>query len=205
MEQKPKKTKSSVDFFISKERQSRLWMVVALIILAVSVWDRQMTLAKLNERPLFFAMDANTFYVSRLGTFNEARDFHAESSRMAAECLFNRNPNGPDFTERRKLLFGRDAYRESDRFFATEGERFRSQAIHEKIEIEKVDILQTNPESVLTAVHGQVVDAGVFGGNAFANSRAVTVYFQLALNKQMSSNSRYPEFVVRYDIHEGGK
>jgi hypothetical protein len=204
-ESKIKKMHSRVEVFVSKERQARLWMLVALLILAVSVWDRQSLVSKLNERPLFFAMDANTFYVSRLGTFEEAREFHAEASRMAAECLFSRNPNGPDFTARRKLLFGRNAYQESEHFFGLDSERFEQQQIHEKIEIAKVDILQPNSGTVLTAVRGQVIDAGVFDGRPFANSRPVTIYFQLALNKEMASNSRYPEFVVKYDIHEGEK
>ena len=56
---------------------------------------------------------------------------------------------------------------------------------------------------MLTAVHGQIIEAGVFDGRAFSKSKPVTVYFQLGLNREMASNSRYPEFVMKFDVHEG--
>ena len=56
---------------------------------------------------------------------------------------------------------------------------------------------------MLTAVHGQIIQAGAFDGRGFSNSKAVTVYFQLGLNREMATNSRYPEFVMKFDIHEG--
>jgi hypothetical protein len=30
----------------------------------------------------------------------------------------------------------------------------------------------------------------------------VTIYFQLGMNREMASNSRYPEFVAKFDVHE---
>ena len=178
-------------------------MLVAFAAVIGFAWDRQNLVTKLTSKPLFFAMDAETFYVSRLGTFEEAKLFHAEASRMAAACLFDRNPVAPDYTERLKLLFGRDAYQEAEHLFGVDGQKFREQQIHQKIEIGKIDILKQSSDTVLTAVHGQIIQAGVFDGRQFSNSKAVTVYFQLGLNREMASNSRYPEFVMKFDIHEG--
>ena len=50
--------------------------------------------------------------------------------------------------------------------------------------------------------HGQIVQSGVFEGRAFATSKPVTVYFQLGMNREMASNNRYPEFVMKFDAHE---
>ncbi len=177
---------AKVGLFISKERQARVWMLVAFAAVIGFALDRQNLITKLTSKPLFFAMDAETFYVSRLGTFEEAKLFHAE-----------------DYTERLKLLFGRDAYQEAEHLFGVDGQKFREQQIHQKIEVGKIDILKQSPDTVLTAVHGQIIQAGVFDGRAFSNSKAVTVYFQLELNREMASNSRYPEFVMKFDIHEG--
>jgi hypothetical protein len=194
---------AKVDLFISKERQARFWMLVSFAAVIGFAWDRQNLITKLASKPLFFAMDAETFYVSRLGTFEEAKLFHAEASRMAAACLFDRNPAMPDYTERLKLLFGRDAYQEAEHLFGVDGQKFREQQIHQKIEVGKIDILKQSPDTVLTAVHGQIIQAGVFDGRQFSNSKAATVYFQLGLNREMATNSRYPEFVMKFDIHEG--
>jgi hypothetical protein len=194
---------AKVDLFISKERQARVWMLVAFAAVMGFALDRQNLITKLTSKPLFFAMDTNTFYVSRLGTFEEAKLFHAEASRMAAACLFDRNPAAPDYTERLKLLFGRDAYQDAERVFGVDGQKFREQQIHQKIEIGKIDVLKQSSDTVLTAVHGQIIQTGVFDGRGFSNSKAVTVYFQLGLNREMATNSRYPEFVVKFDIHEG--
>lgn len=192
-----------VDLFISKERQARFWMLVAFTAVIGFAWDRQNLVTKLANKPLFFAMDANTFYVSRLGTFEEAKLFHAEASRMAASCLFDRNPSEPDYTDRLKLLFGRDAYQDAQHLFSADGQTFKEQQIHQKIEIGKIEMLKQSPDTVLTAVHGQIIQAGVFDGRAFSKSKPVTAYFQLGLNREMASNSRYPEFVMKFDIHEG--
>src|SRR5690242_8578524 len=178
---------AKVDLFISKERQARFWMAIAFATVLGFGWERQQLVSKLTDRPLFFAMDANTFYVSRLGTFGEAKLFHAEASRMAAECLFNRNPVSPDCVDRLKLLFGRDAYQSAGQLYAVDAKKFRDQQIHQKIEIGKVDILKPSEDSVLTAVHGQIVQSGVFEGRAFATSKPVTVYFQLGMNREMAS------------------
>jgi hypothetical protein len=197
----PKSAK--VDLFISKERQARVWMLVAFAAVIGFAWERQSLVSKLTSKPLFFAMDANTFYVSRLGTFEEAKLFHAEASRMAAACLFDRNPVQADYTDRLKLLFGRDAYQDAERLFAVDGQTFKEQQIHQKIEIGKIDILKQSEQTVLTAAHGQIIQAGVFDGRAFSKSKQVTVYFQLGLNREMASNSRYPEWVIKFDMHEG--
>jgi len=178
-------------------------MLVAFVAVVGFAWDRQNLVNKLTSKPLFFAMDTNTFYVSRLGTFEEAKLFHAEASRMAAACLFDRNPVQPDYMDRLKLLFGRDAYQDAERLFATDGQTFKEQQIHQKIEIGRIDILKQSETTVLTAAHGQIIQAGVFDGRPFSKSNPVTVYFQLGLNKEMASNSRYPEWVVKYDVHEG--
>ncbi len=192
-----------MDLFISKERQARVWMFMTFLAVIGFAWDRQNLVSKLTNKPLFFAMDANTFYVSRLGTFEEARLYHAEASRMAAECLFNRNPTALDYVDRTKLLFGRDSYQEANRVFSLDSQKFRDQQIHQKIEVGKVDILKPNSDTVLTAVHGQVIETGVFDGRQYSNSKPVVVYFQLGMNREMASNSRYPEFVIKFDIHEG--
>ena len=193
---------AKVNLFISKARQARFWMAVSFATVLGFGWDRQQLVTKLANRPLFFAMDANAFYVSRLGIFEEAKLFHAEASRMAAECLFNRNPVSPDYADRLKLLFGRDAYQAAQQRFTADAAKFRDQQIHQKIEIGRVDILKPSEESVLTAVHGQIVQSGVFEGRAFAVSKPVTIYFQLGMNREMASNSRYPEFVAKFDVHE---
>src|SRR5258708_18969967 len=98
---------------------------------------------------------------------------------------------------------GRDAYQDAQHLFSADGQTFKDQQIHQKIEIGKIEMLKQSADTVLTAVHGQIIQAGVFDGRAFNKSKPVTVYFQLGLNREMASNSRYPEFVMKFDIHEG--
>src|SRR6201988_1287684 len=143
-----------VDLFISKERQARFWVLVGFSAVIGFAFDRQNLITKLTSKPLFFAMDAETFYVSRLGSFEEAKLFHAEASRMAAACLFDRNPVQPDYMDRLKLLFGRDAYQDAQHLFSADGQTFKEQQIHQKIEIGKIEMLKKSPDTGLTAVHG---------------------------------------------------
>jgi hypothetical protein len=96
-------------------------------------------------------------------------------------------------------LFLADAYTKAN------GDREKSQAefdakqIHQKPEVFKLDILRTREDRVLVKVEGQLVRAGVFEGQTFAESPKFTLTLTFARNPDMVANKRYPLGVWAYD------
>lgn len=191
--------KNALDVFVSQHTVAKVWFFLFLAVLGLSVWDRQRLLGALSQKPLFFAVDsAHTFYVSNLTDFEQAKDVHDITTRMAAECLFNRNPKGSDVSERMRLLFFGKAWEKAKALIAKEERLFAEENIHEKIELGPTMIVQTTQDQVVTSVTGQVIRTGVLNRVPYIDVFKAEINFRLLLNKDMRSNGRYP--VVVYDF-----
>ena len=88
---------------------------------------------------------------------------------MAASCLFDRNPSEPDYTDRLKLLFGRDAYQDAQHLFSADGQTLKEQQIHQKIEIGKIEMLKQSADTVLTLCTGKSFRREYLMGERSAN------------------------------------
>lgn len=192
--------KNALDVFVAKERIARFWFLAFVVVLGVSIWDRQRLVAKLTQKPLFFAVDgADTYYVSSLADFESARSVHDDITRMAAECLFNRNPKGSDYHERMRRLFTNEAFAQANKWLAKDAAFFKEQSVHQKIELGQVTILQTTQDTILTSVAGQVIRQGVFEKQPYTDVFQGEVLFKCVLNRDMRSNGRYPVVVVEFE------
>jgi hypothetical protein len=199
-EKQSKEKQSNIGSLISKDRLAKIWMGVAIGAVVGFTVDRHFLVERLSSKPLFFAMDANTFYISKLGTFEEAKLFHTECAKMAAGCLFDRNPSGQDYQERSKLLFSDKLQNDVRKFVDADAERFRVQKIHQKFEFGKIDFLKNSDNDVLAAVQGQLVQHGVLDESPWDKTVPVTLYLDLVVNHDMASNSRYPEWVAAFNV-----
>src|SRR4029077_16583607 len=84
------------------------WLWQGLFVLAVigGYAAVQLTIYQERQRLRFVAMDSrDTFYLANLGSFETAQHIHAELSKMAAETIFSRSPDGFDDPERLERLF----------------------------------------------------------------------------------------------------
>lgn len=191
--------KNALDVFVSQNAVAKVWFALFLVVLGLSVWDRQRLVAALTQKPLFFAVDsAHTFYISSLTDFEQAKDVHDVVTRMAAECLYNRNPKGSDAAERMRLLFFAKAWDKGKALIAKEERLFLEENIHQKIELGPTLIVQTTQDQVVTSVTGQVIRTGVLNRVPYTDVFKAEINFRLVLNKDMRSNGRYP--VVVYDF-----
>ena len=93
---------------LMRRRLMTVWLWVGLFVAAV-IWDfvdHQLTVRAMMQPIRFAAMDGrDTFYLSSAGSFDEAKHIHAEVAKLAAETIFNRNPEGYDDPDRLERLF----------------------------------------------------------------------------------------------------
>src|ERR1700730_3573862 len=185
-----------------RKRLMATWLWQALFVLAVIAIPvtNQFTVRAMMERTRFVAMDSrDTFYLGNLGTFETAQHIHAELAKMAAETIFSRNPDGFDDPERLERLFNPATTAALQRDAGRDAEVFRQQQIHQKIEAGQIRELESDSNTALVSVEGQVLRTVIFNQWVVNNTKKVTVFLLLTLNADMAHNGRYPLVVTNYE------
>ena len=190
-----------------RRRLMTVWLWVGLFVLAV-IWnfiDHQLTVRAMMQPIRFAAMDSrDTFYLTSAGSFDSSQHIHAEIAKLAAETIFNRNPEGYDAPERLERLFNPATTQSLQDQLSKDNDSFRAQQIHQKFESGVIKELAVDQSTALVSVDGQVFRHGIFDGKVVDDSKPVTVFLRLAVNTDMAHNGRYPLVVVAYDsrFHE---
>jgi len=176
---------------------------VAVLVSALAAWDRQSLVAHFKQRERVVIIDpAQTFYVSPLLHFGEAKALHVQQAELATLALLQRNPRDFDFPDMLKLMFLKDALEKATLQRSKEEPEFRAKSLHQKPEIARVDILATREDSVLASVTGQLVRTGIFQDKAFTEGLQFTLKLNLVRNPNMAANGRFPTAVAefKYDV-----
>ena len=152
-----------------------------------------------------FVIDpANTFYVSPLLKFEEAKALHVEQSTLAATAFLERNPKGFDNDDLLKQMFLKQAYLKASAYQFAEEPEFKSKQLHQKVEISGVNILNTREDFVLTEVSGQLIRDGVFEDKPFTEAIPFKLSLRLQRNPNMVQNGRFPTAVNDFKYETTG-
>jgi hypothetical protein len=200
---RPRKRFDPTQLFAQRDRLPWFWFLVAMLVTALAAWDRQALVAHFKERERVVIIDpSQTFYVSPLLHFGEARELHVQQAELATLSLLQRNPRDFDFPDILKLMFLKDAFEKASLQRSKEDPEFRAKSLHQKPEIARVDILATREDSVLASVTGQLVRTGVFQDKAFTEGLQFTLKLNLVRNPNMAANGRFPTAVAefKYDV-----
>ena len=185
-----------------RRRLTILWLgwacfVLALIAIPVSNY---LTLQTAMGQMRFVAMDSrDTFYLTSVGNFERAQQIQAELARMAAETIFNRNPEGYDNPERLERLFNPATTKELQAEAGRDADAFKAGEIHQKIETGQIQAISVDENTALVCVHGQILRTSVFNERTQNESHKVAVFLKLNVNNDMARNGRYPLIVSNYE------
>jgi hypothetical protein len=196
---KPAEAKPRFDptlIFVQKDRLVWFWFGFAMLVLVGAAVDRYFLVQSFKQREQVVVIDpANTFYVSPLLKFSEAKELHVEQSTLAATAFLERNPNGFDNPDLLKLMFLHPAFLKAQAYQAAEEPEFKSKQLHQKVEISGITILNTREDFVLTQVSGQLIRDGVFDDRPFTEAVPFKLLLRLQRNPNMVLNGRFPTAV----------
>jgi len=179
---------------------ARVWFLVACGALAFCVVQPYLIIKAYRARERVVVLDgAGSFSVSPLLGFEEAKDLHETMALWATLAYFQRNPKGWDYPDMLQKLFLADAYVKANTDREKSQAEFDAKNIHQKPEVFKLEILRTREDRVLVKVEGQLVRAGVFENQSFAESPKFTLTLTFARNPDMVANKRYPLGVWSYE------
>ncbi len=182
--------------FVDKDRTAFLWFCVAVLAILFAAAQPYFLIQKFKQRERVVIVDpAGTYYVSPLMDFQEAKDFHAQQSTLAAMAFLERNPKGFDNPELLKQVFLKYAYEKAQKQSFAEADELKSKQVHQKPEVAKIDILETREDFVMTQVSGQLIRTGIFEQKAFSESIPFKLAFKMRRNPDMTKNGRFPTAV----------
>jgi hypothetical protein len=189
--------------FTQRDRLPWFWFFVAVAVTVVAALDRYHLISQFNQRERVVIIDpSQTYYISPLLQFQEAKDLHVQQAILAATALLERNPKDFDHADLLKQMFLKSALQKAQDQRTRETVEFRSKQLHQKPEIARVDILATRENEVLATVTGQVIRTGIFQEKAFTEAFNFKLSLRLIRNPNMAVNGRFPTAVgdFKYEI-----
>jgi len=189
--------------FVEKDRLAWFWFLFAMAILVIAVVDRFFLVQSFKQRERVVVIDpANTYYVSPIMKFEDAKELHAQQSELAAIAFLERNPKSFDNEDLLAQMFLKPALTKAKTQRQSEADEFKAKELHQKAEIARIDILQTRADAVLTQITGQLIRSGIFDGKAFSEAVPFRLTLKLLRNPNMIANGRFPTAVsdFKYEI-----
>ena len=180
---------------------ARLWFWVAVVAVILAIAQPYFLISAYRARERVVILDeAGTYHVSPLLSFEEAEKLHVSQALLATLALFQRNPAGFDYPEILNKIFLEEGLDQLKRKLLAEKTEFSAKQIHQKVEVFRVDVLQTRSSEVLVEVTGQLIRVGLFNGEPFTESPRFTLRLTLIRNPNLTANGRYPLAVWRAQI-----
>jgi hypothetical protein len=189
--------------FVEKDRLAWFWFLFAMAILVFAAVDRIFLVQSFKQQERIVVIDpANTYYVAPVLKFEEAKELHAQQSELAAIAFLERNPLAFDNEDLLKQMFLKSALAKAQAERQTEAGEFQSKELHQKVEIARIDILNTRANVVLTQVTGQLIRTGIFDDKVFAETVPFRLTLKLLRNPNMVLNGRFPTVVsdFKYEV-----
>lgn len=185
-----------VRLFVEKDRLAWFWFLFAMAALVLAAVDRFLLIQSFNRSERVVVVDpADTYYVSPVLKFQDAKLLHVQQSKLAVNAFLERNPNGFDNEDLLKAMFLKPALDKAQIERQSDADEFKAKQLHQKVEIARIDILNTRNNVVLTQVTGQLIRAGIFDGRAFSEAVSFRLRLKFLRNPNMLLNGRFPTAV----------
>jgi hypothetical protein len=200
---RPRRAFDPTQLFAQRDRLPWFWFLVAVAVTVVAALDRYHIINQFKQRERVVIVDpAQTYYVSPLLQFAEAKDLHVQQAELATLTLLQRSPKDFDHPELLRQLFLKSALQKAQEQRTREAVEFRAKQLRQKPEISKIDILSTREDEVLVTVSGQVIRTGIFQEKAFTEAFNFKLNLRFLRNPNMVANGRFPTAVgdFKYEI-----
>src|SRR5215471_4867225 len=189
--------------FAQRDRLPWFWFLVAAAVTVLAALDRYHIINDFKQRERVVIIDpSQTYYISPLLQFQEARDLHIQQAELATTAFLERSPKDFDHLDLLKQMFLTGALQKAQDQRTREAVEFRAKQLHQKPEIGRIDILATRENEVLATVSGQVIRTGIFQEKSFTEAFNFKLSLRLLRNPNMALNGRFPTAVgdFKYEI-----
>lgn len=192
---------------------ARFWMGLAALSIAFAVASPFLTISAMKQKEKVVILDpgGTLIYAPLLG-FEDAGALHAYHVRLACLALLQRNPVGPDLPDLLKRVYLEDpARRKAAAIYKAQNPEFKEKQIHQKVEVTKIDILDTRKikdgsgqsyEAVSVRAEGNLVRTGTVKNLEFREPAKFQIEFLFIRNPDLLGNGRLPLVVQDFTYTE---
>ena len=136
----PRRAFDPTQLFAQRDRLPWFWFFVAVAVTVLAAFDRYHLVQQFKHRERVVIVDpSQTYYISPLLQFQEAKDLHAQQAELAAMAFLSRNPKEFDHLDLLKQVFLKAALAKAEDQRSREAVEFRSKQLHQKPEIARID------------------------------------------------------------------
>ena len=198
---RPKAAPSVLRLFAEHGWAARVWFVIAALALAAAFIQPFLIISAFRTQERVVVLDeTGTYHISPLLDFEDATKLQTSQTLLACLALLEKNPNGFDYPELLEKLYLPDVFNQAKTLQSQEAAELKAKQIHQKVEVQRLDVLQTRNNQVLVAVEGQLIRLGLFNGEPFTEARKFHAQFTLLRNPNLTSNGRFPLAVWKFEI-----
>ena len=191
---------------------ARFWMLLAVFFITLAAAAPYFTISILKEKEKVVILDpgGTLIYAPLLG-FEDAGELYAYHVRLACLALLQRHPGGPDLPDLQKRLYLEPARKRAERLYQSQNVEFDQKKIHQKVEVTKIDILDTRKindtsgqsyEAVTVRAEGNLVRTGTLNRLEFREPVKFSVEFLFIRNPDLLGNGRLPLVVQDFKYTE---
>lgn len=191
---------------------ARFWMVLAILATGFAVASPYLTVQAMKQKEKVVILDpGGTLLYAPLQGFEEAGSLHAYHARLACLALLQRNPVGPDLPDLLKRLYLEPARMKAASIYRQQNPEFKEKQIHQKVEVTKIDILDTRQikdgsgqsfETVRVRAEGNLVRTGTLNNLEFREPVKFQTEFLFVRNPDLLGNGRLPLVVQDFTYTE---
>jgi hypothetical protein len=204
---------SAIDAITNNLVAARFWMFLAILFAGLAVASPYFTVLAVRAKEKVVILDpgGTLIYAPLLG-FEEAGQLHAYHVRLACLAFLQRNPNGPDLSDLLKRLYLDPAWKKAAALYQAQNAEFKEKQIHQKVEVIKINILDTRKiedgagksyEAVTVHAEGNLIRTGTVNKLEFREPVKFAVEFLFIRNPDLLGNGRLPLVVQDFKYNEG--
>jgi hypothetical protein len=180
---------------------ARVWFIIATLAVAAAFIQPFFIIYAFRTSERVVVLDeAGTYHISPLLDFEDATKLQTSQTLLACIALLEKSPNGFDYPELLEKMFLPDALNQAKTMQSQQAAELKAKQIHQKVEVFKLEVLQTRNDEVLVSVSGQLIRAGLFNGEPFTEAQKFQAQFTLLRNPNLTTNGRFPLAVWKFNL-----
>jgi len=196
-----RKSSNPVRVFTDGFILSKIWFLIAAGAVGYAFVQPYFLIQMLKQQERVIALDSlGTVYVSPLKDFRDAKELHASQITLAVTSLLDRNPNGVDNPDLFKNMYLPAALAAAKKMIEKDKPEFTAKQLHQKCEIENIEILETRDTYLLGKATGKIIRSGVFNDTAFTEAIPFEMSVTLVRNPDIRQNGRFPTAVYAFQF-----
>ena len=198
---KPQAAPTVLRLFAEHGWAARVWFLIAALAVAAAFIQPFFIVSafRTNERVVILD-EAGTYHISPLLSFENATKLQTSQTLLACLALLEKNPNGFDYPDLLAKMYLPQALNQAKAMQSQQAEELKAKQIHQKVEVFRLDVLQTRNDQVLVEATGQLIRLGLFNGEPFTEAQKFQAHFTLLRNPNLTTNGRFPLAVWKFQI-----